>query len=265
MNNSYNFCNNCGKSGHVFHQCRFPITSIGLIPFKNTASGIKYLMIRRKDTLGFVDFMRGKYPIHNYKYLCNIINEMTIDEKNKLLTGNFDVLWKELWGENISIQYRIEEKTSREKFELLKNGVSSGKKNYNLDTLITTSSTGWQETEWGFAKGRRNYQEKDICCALREFHEETGYSKSSVNIIQNLVPFEEIFTGSNYKSYKHCYYIASIPENVKPLTSFQKSEVSKLEWKSFEDAIEIIRPYNFEKKAVLERVNDLLNNCMLYT
>ena len=265
MNNSYNFCNNCGKSGHVFHQCRFPITSIGLIPFKNTASGIKYLMIRRKDTLGFVDFMRGKYPIHNYKYLCNIINEMTIDEKNKLLTGNFDVLWKELWGENVSIQYRIEEKTSREKFELLKNGVSSGKKNYNLDTLITTSSTGWQETEWGFAKGRRNYQEKDICCALREFHEETGYSKSSVNIIQNLVPFEEIFTGSNYKSYKHCYYIADIPENVKPLTSFQKSEVSKLEWKSFEDAIDIIRPYNFEKKAVLERVNDLLNNYMLYT
>jgi 8-oxo-dGTP pyrophosphatase MutT (NUDIX family) len=222
-------------------------------------------MIRRKDTLGFVDFMRGKYPIHNYKYLCNIINEMTIDEKNKLLTGNFDVLWKELWGENVSIQYRIEEKTSREKFELLKNGVSSGKKNYNLDTLITTSSTDWQETEWGFAKGRRNYQEKDICCALREFHEETGYSKSSVNIIQNLVPFEEIFTGSNYKSYKHCYYIANIPENVKPLTSFQKTEVSNLEWKSFEDAIEIIRPYNFEKKAVLERVNDLLNNYMLYT
>jgi 8-oxo-dGTP pyrophosphatase MutT (NUDIX family) len=222
-------------------------------------------MIRRKDTLGFVDFMRGKYPIYNYKYLCNIINEMTIDEKNKLLTGNFDVLWKELWGENVSIQYRIEEKTSREKFELLKNGVSSGKKNYNLDTLITTSSTDWQETEWGFAKGRRNYQEKDICCALREFHEETGYSKSSVNIIQNLVPFEEIFTGSNYKSYKHCYYIANIPENVKPLTSFQKSEVSKLEWKSFEDAIDIIRPYNFEKKAVLERVNDLLNNYMLYT
>ena len=137
MNNSYNFCNNCGKSGHVFHQCRFPITSIGLIPFKNTSSGIKYLMIRRKDTLGFVDFMRGKYPIHNYKYLHNIINEMTIDEKNKLLTGNFDVLWKELWGENVSIQYRIEEKTSREKFELLKNGVSSGKTNYNFLELQT--------------------------------------------------------------------------------------------------------------------------------
>ena len=89
MSNSYNFCNNCGKTGHAFHQCRFPITSIGIIPFKNTASGIKYLMIRRKDTLGYVDFMRGKYPIYNYKYLCNIINEMTENEKNKLKTNTF--------------------------------------------------------------------------------------------------------------------------------------------------------------------------------
>ena len=23
---SYNFCNNCGKNGHLFHQCKNPIT-----------------------------------------------------------------------------------------------------------------------------------------------------------------------------------------------------------------------------------------------
>ena len=26
-----NYCNNCGKTGHVFHQCKVPITSIGII------------------------------------------------------------------------------------------------------------------------------------------------------------------------------------------------------------------------------------------
>ena len=35
-------------------------------------------MIRRKDSLGYVDFMRGKYPLFNQRYLLNIINEMTI-------------------------------------------------------------------------------------------------------------------------------------------------------------------------------------------
>ena len=57
---SYNFCNNCGKNGHAFHQCKYPITSIGVILFKYQKNNIKYLMIRRKDTLGYVDFMRGK-------------------------------------------------------------------------------------------------------------------------------------------------------------------------------------------------------------
>ena len=28
------FCNNCGKLGHLFHQCKVPITSIGIIPIR---------------------------------------------------------------------------------------------------------------------------------------------------------------------------------------------------------------------------------------
>ena len=190
---------------------------------------------------------------------------MTIQEKKRLTTSDFDTLWKELWGENIGIQYRIEEKTSREKFELLIIGITNGTKSYSLESLIGDSTTNWGEPEWGFAKGRRNYQEKDINCALREFQEETGYSKNSINIVQNVVPFEEIFTGSNYKSYKHCYYIAFIGNNTKPISNFQKTEVSKLEWKTFSEALEIIRPYNLEKISVLSRVDELLNKFRLYT
>ncbi len=70
----YNFCNNCGKHGHVFHQCKNPITSIGIIVFNiDVSNNIEYLLIRRKDSLGYVDFMRGKYPIYNRRYLLNII------------------------------------------------------------------------------------------------------------------------------------------------------------------------------------------------
>lgn len=265
MNNSYNFCNNCGKTGHAFHQCRYPITSIGIIPFKKTNNKIKYLMIRRKDTLGYVDFMRGKYPIYNYNYLRNIIDEMTISEKQNLLDRNFNDLWNDLWGDNVGIQYRIEEKSSRDKFMKLKEGISRGSNTYNLQTIINESTSNWLEPEWGFAKGRRNYQEKDINCALREFQEETGYAKNAINIIQNIVPFEEIFTGSNYKSYKHCYYIANILPDIQPLTLYQKTEVSKIEWKTFSEAINIIRPYNIEKVNVLTRINNLLNNDSLYT
>ena len=118
------FCNNCGKQGHIFHICKQPIISNGIIAFnrKNqleidssditSEKCIKYLMIRRKDTLGFVDFMRGRYSLFNKIYLMNIINEMTVKEKNKLLTMEFDELWSELWFGTSTSQYKNEGKVN---------------------------------------------------------------------------------------------------------------------------------------------------------
>ena len=40
-------------------------------------------MICRKDTLGYVDFLRGKYSLNNKSQLLNLFNEMTIYEKVK--------------------------------------------------------------------------------------------------------------------------------------------------------------------------------------
>jgi len=281
----YNFCNNCGKHGHIFHQCKNPITSLGIIVFnkdkyeknkeknKETTSikmqsssdtEIEYLMIRRRDSLGYVDFIRGKYPLFNKRYLLNIINEMTNDEKHKLLNNEFDVLWEQLWGDYIGIQYRGEEKTSKEKFTSLNLGISLSYDKYNLESLIKLSNTSWTEPEWGFAKGRRNYNEKDLSCALREFEEETGYDKNSLKIIENTLPLEEIFTGSNYKSYKHKYYIAQLDKLISPIANYQKSEVSKVQWLTFNECLKIIRPYNLERMDILKKVNYILTTYNFY-
>ncbi len=255
----FNFCNNCGKHGHLFHQCKNPITSIGIIVYNSqNINNIKYLLIRRKDSLGYVDFMRGKYPLFNKRYLLNIINEMTNSEKNNLLTKDFDMLWNELWGEHIGIQYRGEEKNSKEKFNSLKAGISLHNNFYSLETLINSSNTSWKEPEWGFPKGRRNYQEKDLCCALREFEEETGCSKNSIKLIQNLIPIEELFTGSNYKSYKHKYYLANIDNIDISFTNFQTSEVSKIEWINSNDCIKLLRPYNLERIETINKVTKII-------
>ena len=255
----YNFCNNCGKHGHLFHQCKNPITSIGIIVFNNDGPSTQYLMIRRKDSLGYVDFMRGKYPLFNKRYLLNIISEMTDEEKTKLLTNDFDTLWNDLWGDYIGIQYRGEEKASCEKFNSLKNSISLTNDQYNLESLIDMCRVHWKEPEWGFAKGRRNYQERDLNCALREFEEETGFSKNSLRLVQNLAPIEELFTGSNYRSYKHKYFLAYMPKDDSPITNFQKTEVSKVQWFSFEECLQMIRPYNLERIDILAKVNKILN------
>jgi hypothetical protein len=98
---NYEVCNNCGKSGHLFHKCKLPITSIGVIVFRicpseneNEPCKIQYLLIRRKETLGYIDFMRGKYSVHNKDYIMNMLKQMTRHEKQQLTCGDFEKLWK---------------------------------------------------------------------------------------------------------------------------------------------------------------------------
>jgi ADP-ribose pyrophosphatase YjhB (NUDIX family) len=261
-----NLCNNCGKQGHQFHQCKLPITSYGIILFRSSEKGIQYLMIRRKNTFGFIDFMRGKYVQNNLEHLQSIFNEMSILEKEAIRDNDFDTLWRMMWGipDYIGVQYKAEELTSQKKFELLRNGIQMGHIFYNLDTLIDNSITTWKETEWEFPKGRRNYQEKDLDCAIREFEEETGFLKKDIKIIENLMPIEEIFIGSNHKSYKHKYFLAYTDHIFDSLDKYQETEVSKLEWKTLDECLECIRPYNLEKKQLIININKVLEEYRLY-
>ena len=265
MLKTYNFCNNCGKNGHAFHTCKHPITSIGIIIFRmnNLKNKFEYLMIKRKHSLGFVEFMRGKYPLHNYDYLVNIFNEMSQFEIDKIKVSTFDELWKYLWGEQIGIQYRGEEKISREKFNTLKNGIQNTNI-YSLETILEETTDVWHEPEWGFPKGRRNYQEKDLNCALREFEEETGYLRTDVKLIQNLIPYEEIFTGSNMKSYKHKYFVGYIDNNISATNNYQDTEVGDMNWFTYDECLKIIRPYNLEKINILNKINKVLQEYRLY-
>ena len=266
-NYSYNtnFCNNCGNMGHNYKSCKYPITSIGMITFRYFNNEIQYLLIQRKDSLGFVEFMRGKYPVHNMDYIQNIFNEMTESEKDRIKKNSFDELWNELWGKWIGTNYRGEERISREKHKMLMDGILINETLYDINYFIKNSNTSWSEAEWGFPKGRRNFQEKDLNCALREFEEETGISKSDVNVAINLVPYEEIFTGSNLKSYKHKYFLGYINENVELNNNYQKTEVCDVKWLNYENCISTIRPYNIEKKKILKKINSVLQKYRLYS
>ena len=42
MSKLYKFCNNCGKQGHIFNQCKRPITSSGIIAFRKRKIQIKW-------------------------------------------------------------------------------------------------------------------------------------------------------------------------------------------------------------------------------
>ena len=265
MNKNINLCNNCGKQGHLFHQCKLPITSYGVIAFRSNHKGLQYLMIRRKDSFGYIDFIRGKYSPYNIFQIQNIVDEMSMKEKNRILYLSFEDLWLQMWGETSNIQYKNEEQSSIKKMELIRNGIIINNEIITLKDIVEKSTTNWIEPEWEFPKGRRNNKEKDIDCALREFEEETGIPQNKITIIENVLPFEEIFIGTNHKSYKHKYFLAYMNDQYEELYNFQLSEVSEIAWKSIDECLECIRSYNLEKKKLITNINKVLQEYRLYS
>jgi len=229
-------------------------------------------MIRRKDTLGYIDFLRGKYALDNKEYLLRMFHQMTTTEKTQIQTEKFETLWKDLWGNNkLSNQYRIEEAVSCQRFRQLfvDGGVDKNTGiTFSIGDLIRESDeyATWSEQEWGFPKGRRNTQESDYNCALREMSEETGYPTLALRNVHNIVPFEEAFIGSNNKHYKHRYYLMMMDfdASVRNIGNYQRDEVSGMEWGNGDECMAKIRGYNVEKREMFRRVCNTISNYGLY-
>lgn len=263
------YCNNCDKYGHHFHNCRKPFESSGIIAFrKNKAKDSwEYLMICRKHTFGYIDFLRGKFSVNNKHQIMDIIFEMTESEKEGVLTKPFSELWLELWGSSTNSYYANEKTFANEKFQMLKRGIKIKDEVYTTETLFEESKTNWKTPEWGFPKGRKNHKEEGKMCALREWCEETGFKKENIDLVENITPFDEFVIGSNYQSYKDKYYIGRFIEkesNTTDTIKFQKVEISDAKWATYEEACNLIRPYHLERLEIIKNIDTLLNKYTQY-
>lgn len=281
-----NVCTNCGIIGHHYKQCIEPITSYGVIAFRindeswmqpkrflnDELTGlpekkIEFLLIQRRDSIGFVELIRAKYKLNDIEYIRDQILNITQKERDALKTKTFDELWTGLWGSLHSAenrQYKQEYEQAKSKHEQLRSGIEVNGKKYTLTSLIDSTPLVWDSPEWGFPKGRRNIHETDFKCAMREFTEETGISTNDVRIFENIEPIKESFFGSNNIHYRHIYFLAWIPRRVKialkPDNHTMMREVGNIKWFSIEDALHNIRSTNVEKREVLLRASMLLRN-----
>ena len=130
-----------------------------------------------------------------------------------------------------------------------------------MAAAITASKTAWTEPEWGFPKGRRSSTETELACALRETFEESGVRKEELRILQG-PPLLEEYRGSNGICYRHRYWLAetapTLEVRMDPTNIDQVREISDVRWCSTATALELIRPYNTEKRDVLLAAAKLL-------
>ena len=275
-------CTNCSQQGHTSKHCPKPIVSYGVILFRikgwnqadslihgsptgydQTKHALEFLLIQRRDSISFIEVMRGKYKISNHEYLIQLLNGMTAEERQRLLTEPFDTLWEGLWGPPVEVghSYRYEREQARQKLELLRTGQPS------LQDLIARAGPAWSTPEWGFPKGRRDLRESEFACAMREMWEETNIQEKDVCVIRGLDPLEEEFKGSNDITYLHKYYITYVPDGRAEQTFQQCSlenthirrEIGDIRWCRLEDAVGLIRDTNEEKRKVLLRAAHLLS------
>jgi 8-oxo-dGTP pyrophosphatase MutT (NUDIX family) len=246
-------CSNCGRTGHFFRECKEPITSLGILAFRQQV-GIQWLLIRRRDSLGYIEMMRGKYELDDNAAIQTLIDQTTLEERERLLTHPFHELWRILWNGPASRRYHVEFEQAKAKHEELL-------KSSRLLRFVVFSKTTWLEAEWGFPKGRRSSIETELACALRETYEEAGIPSNKLKMYDGL-PLLEEFRGSNGIRYRHKYWLAQAPSNLEvgmnPANLDQAREVGAVRWCSYDEARTLIRPYNTEKLNLLEKAQSIL-------
>ena len=252
------YCNNCGNYGHSYSNCRHPILSYGIILYSMDEDTSKIIIVERKDTIAYIEFLRGKYvSIHKLDYLELLFSRFSKHELIKIKGQDFDTLWKGLWIHTESINQRIkkEYKKSKGNFNKLKKGFLKGSQEINIDKLVDKVKIPYDYNEWEIPKGRRKLYENNRDCAMREFNEETNIKSNNYSLYKNVIPITEEYIGINGVRYKHVYYIGSIDKRcdlyIDKNNKDQYTEIKNIKWYTREECIHNIRNYDKPKKKVI--------------
>lgn len=279
--NRKQYCSNCNKYGHNNKNCPDPITSTGIICFQVTdhnnnlketqlsiksndihnynyqrlsnikkikkhKDNIKFLLVRRKHSLNYINFIRGQYDENDYDELSKIFSLMSNDEINKINSESFDKLWNNLWDKTAKKKiFQKEYNESNNKFEHIKN--------MNYISRLKKIGSVYNYPEWEFPKGRKNVNETNYDCAIREFEEETGIKKDDYNIFYNLDSIHDNFIGTNGLKYKHIFYLASLKKEGSDIIK-SKNEIEEIRWCTWDEALLILRPYHDSKITILNNL-----------
>jgi 8-oxo-dGTP pyrophosphatase MutT (NUDIX family) len=233
-----------------------PITSYGIVLYTYEKDKyLKYLVCQRRDSISYIQYLQD---LIEEKNILKYINLMSKEEKQRCLEyyykNDSHSIWKDLWINHKSKIYTNDYNRCTKMFQK------------NMEKYLEyfkDNSTGQNENQWFFPKGRIHKNENQIDCAIREFEEETNIDSENIYVNKNIT-FEEYYIGSNNLIYKTVYYIAYIPYIPKKIykyypsnirTKFISSEIYDMEWLEFNDAIQKL---DESKKDVLTKINNYI-------
>jgi 8-oxo-dGTP pyrophosphatase MutT (NUDIX family) len=223
---AFNTVSTVGKAA-VVSRCS-PNYSYGIACCRVRDNKPEILLICKRNTYSYVSFVLGNYVYKNTYGMIKLFCGMTLEEKIDILSYNFNQIWYRAW---------LNQSWSNNYFACKHKFINicmqdNGKKLRNLISKSTNAKPIWE-----IPKGRKNNrQEPDVNCAIREFAEETGISKSKYKIFtdkQNIYSYVD----DNVK-YVNVYYTAIVNEPINIVVNNalreQLSEVSDCRWMNIE-------------------------------
>lgn len=232
------------------------ITSYGVLLFTVVTTGkkneIRYQIQRRRDSISFQEFLKDALPLDE---VVMHIGMMSKEERKRCidyyLKDDPKSLWDDLWINHKSRIYRNDMERCCKAF----------KKNMEkyIDHFLDENK-GSEENTWGFAKGRKQFNESEKDCAFREFEEETTISKDIVQSLK-IPPYEELYTGSDGKLYRTILYVAYVPyipeihmkktpDNIRK--TYISEEVSEIRWCTYGECLQKL---DVHKRDILKKLN----------
>lgn len=232
---------------------RKAITSYGVILFTVTPQNqIKFQVQKRRDSISYQEFLKDALT---HEEMIQHINMMSKDERKRCidyyLKDDPMSLWDDLWLNHKSRIY---------KNEMERCCVAFKKNMEKYIEYFLDENGGVEENSWGFAKGRKQFNETEKDCAFREFEEETSISRDVIQSLK-IPPYEENYTGSDGKPYRTVLYIAYIPyipEIILKNTpngirkTYISEEVSDIKWLTY---VECLKKVSKEKRELLGKLN----------
>lgn len=238
--------------GHISRNCNKPIRSYGVILLKDIETESKIVLINRKDSVCYIDLVRGRYNIHNKLKLELLFSRITVDEYNKLKNDSFENIWKDLWLIE-TVVYNNDFNYCNKKCKELKKIIDMFK-----DFPV------YKETEWEIPKGKQNKNELYHVTAKRELQEETNIKEEDYDLIINISSINELFLGEDDMQYENIYYIGlcNNDKNIKinKNNPEQINEVKDIGLFTKKDALLKIRHYNISKLKIINNIFDFAQN-----
>ena len=189
------------------------------------------LLVRKRFTYAFNQFIHGKYNSSNNEELISLFSGMTLDEKIDINSLNFMQMWYRVWLN--SPRPTLTFTSAKHKFEKV---FATDDGPVRLRRLLACAAHS--QRVWEIPKGRRkNKAEADIHCAVREFGEETGIEKKEYSLIPGAQRRYSYIDGG--VRYTVTYYFALARHTIIPRVHFgaqgQIDEVAEARWMNIDE------------------------------